>query len=55
MRQLAPLLSPVLAPYEIEDNVHTRGMAHKIREQNQLVVMLQVRALTPIHQLRSAW
>lgn len=43
VRQLAPLLNPVLAPTMfIEENAHTRGMSGKIREVNQLKVMLRV-------------
>ena len=48
VRRLAPLLNPLLATSRgesftyIEDNLHTRGMSHRIREDNQLKVMCRV-------------
>ena len=42
VRRLAPLLSPVLGTFSISDNKHTRRMANRVREVNQLLVMLKV-------------
>ena len=42
MVTLAPLLNPVLEPLYIEENAHTRSMSGRIREVNQIKVMLRV-------------